>query len=261
MKLSHSGISTYFLCPRQFKHKYIDKRVPVYEDDALELVYGKVFHKGLETGDITVFEHSGLSEIWKTIGAVVLECYFLHYADQDIKISERERPWNNNGIRGVLDGTGQDQEKKWFILETKTTKALVGDPDHDYWKRKELDQQVSIYLWANRGYEYVLYDVVRRPPMRLKARESMEDFRERVFQYVLENKYDMFVRKKFYRTKEQLVEMGCDLVDVEDLIATGKFPKNTANCFAHRRRCVYIGVCKLECKLSDNKLFKAKKDV
>ena len=72
-------------------------------------------------------------------------------------------------VAGRIDGIVQVEDGRLAVLEHKTTSDSL-DPDSDYWRRLQLDHQITLYVWAARqlGYqiETVLYDVIRKPSIR-----------------------------------------------------------------------------------------------
>jgi citrate lyase gamma subunit len=70
---------------------------------------------------------------------------------------------------GKIDGIVRLEDGRLAVLEHK----FISDPldqDGDYWRRLQIDSQISLYVWAARqlGHEVetVLYDVVRKPTIR-----------------------------------------------------------------------------------------------
>lgn len=72
----------------------------------------------------------------------------------------------NFRLAGKIDKIVRLRDGRLAVMEHKTAKADLA-PHSNYWKRLEIDQQISIYMIAARtiGYpvETVLYDVIRKP--------------------------------------------------------------------------------------------------
>jgi len=75
----------------------------------------------------------------------------------------------NWALAGKIDGIVKLEDGRLAVLEHK----LVSDPldlDGDFWRRLQLDHQITLYVYVARqlGYavETVLYDVVRKPTIR-----------------------------------------------------------------------------------------------
>jgi len=72
-------------------------------------------------------------------------------------------------LAGKIDGIVTLDDGRLAVLEHKFISDAI-DQDSDYWRRLQLDSQISLYVYAARqlGYdvETVLYDVVRKPTIR-----------------------------------------------------------------------------------------------
>jgi hypothetical protein len=72
-------------------------------------------------------------------------------------------------LAGKIDGIVQLEDGRLAVLEHKTTSEDLTS-DSDFWRRLQIDSQVSIYVTAARrcGYDVatVVYDVVRKPSIR-----------------------------------------------------------------------------------------------
>jgi len=75
-------------------------------------------------------------------------------------------------LGGKIDGIVELEDGRLAVLEHKTTSEDLA-PDSDYWRRLQIDQQISIYVLAARelGYDVstVLYDVIRKPTIKPTA--------------------------------------------------------------------------------------------
>ncbi len=172
---------------------------------------------------------------------------------------------------------------KTFLMEHKTAGEDIEDPAAPYWRRLEIDAQVSGYVLANwqmgLKLDGTLYDVVRKPGIRPKKIAKAERTRcltvgtycgfgitatdklylaqceeenERLFELRLiaelaENPNRYFARKTIYRMDAQILEHANELWDVADEIRlarlTDKHYRNTGSCVQWNRPCEYLGIC------------------
>lgn len=79
---------------------------------------------------------------------------------------------------GKIDGIVQLVDQRLAVYELKTTGDDIG-PDSVYWKRLEIDHQISLYMLAAResGFEVetVIYDVIRKPGIAPKQVPILDD--------------------------------------------------------------------------------------
>ena len=81
-------------------------------------------------------------------------------------------------VQGAIDGVFDDSKEQLWQFESKTKSVIDEDEIMD---TLPLDTQCLLYLWAlkqltGRMPRGVLYNVVRRPGLRLSAKESINDF-------------------------------------------------------------------------------------
>lgn len=249
---SNSSLACFLLCPRKYKHKYLDARVPVQADDTYDLRFGSEFHDHLQHR--TVPEHTSYHNVRM---AVLLEGYRHNFADH--ASIRREVDWMTGGLRGYFDGVGNG-----YLVEDKTTSSTSLSR---YWDRKVLDMQVSLYLWAAEKCgikaDYVDYRVTRRPPGKPKSNEGLPEYYERYRAHCVKHQDGIFQAMRFERTPEQREMFSTSLDQNMQLIAhcekTGAFPQNTNSCYAYNRFCEYLPVCSSETKISNSNLYTDRK--
>ncbi len=171
MKVSHSQLATWRRCPREWSYRYIDKRVS--RTPTKSLVIGKSVHEALAA------YHSG--QPWMLSDPAMralLVAYAARWVDAPERVTEVDVEFSfqlSEGIEmvGELDAIGVSGEKK-FLMEHKTTSEDIS-PGSAYWRKIfYVDAQVSTYLHAARalGIEEVIYDVLRKPALRLGKKET-----------------------------------------------------------------------------------------
>ena len=190
---------------------------------------------------------------------VVLQIYF-DYWKKDIKILKWEKlegefkiPYQlkdgrNTFIRGKMDGTFR--RNGLFLFETKF-KSMINE--ENIIDTLGIDMQVMVYLWAL-GKEYklspsgVLYNVIRRPGLRLGKTETLPQFGKRIEKDILRRTDFYFYRFEIATDKEDLAKWS---VEFEQMLTdflnwwenkAGHY-KNTGNCVNKYGRCNFLGAC------------------
>lgn len=155
-------------------------------------------------------------------------------------------------IDGVVSYRGRE-----LLLEHKTTSEDITDPNAPYFRRLEIDAQVSGYMlahWqAGRKLDGTLYDVVRKPGIRPKQVsrggriETPEEFCERLTADTLERPDFYYARTTIYRQDHQLLEFARELWEVADEIRQARVYdrhyRNSGSCMMFNRPCEYLGLC------------------
>lgn len=281
MEYSHTRLQTYLTCPRSFKHYYLVKartrKRPLY------FVLGEAIHKYIEmyyrTKDIALAKRQ-VEMIYKAVDTALLnreeihdlevdrntalgiaEAYPLFYKSDfdEFKNFLTEQKFSipltgNDTYGGILDALLQDQAGAWWILETKTTSAQAINAD--YFEKVKIDSQVAGYMEGAKQIlgEYpagVIYNVIKKPSIRLKNGESLADFQRRIF-----HEYTKMAVEKNYFMRQQLMvathRLESWLNDTKQLTASiseavakksSFWPMNTGACQAKFGSCAYLPAC------------------
>lgn len=111
------------------------------------------------------------SELWAEKLRRLFAAQEWYWKDQPLQIVEPEKRFRVKigGItfEGKVDGILTDDAGRRGLLERKTTADAV-DAESDYWKRLRMDVQVGIYGLAFERPAFIVYDVVRKPGIKLK---------------------------------------------------------------------------------------------
>ncbi len=250
MKHSNSSVSTYFRCPREYKHKYIDKRVA--PESTYEMEFGSAFHEHLEKGT-----EPELDNYTNVRMHVMLLGYRATYSDDPLL--QREIPWEHEDEHGIFDGVGDG-----YLIEDKTTKNTIGEY---YWARKVLDSQVNLYLWAayhlGLNAKHMRYRVTRHAPLKHRPAEDFYIYHERYMKHLKKYQHGVFVEQIMYQDEAARHRFELSRAQAKHLIghstAAGSFPQNTNSCFAFNRSCMYLPVCTGETTIEDNNLYSIRK--
>ena len=255
---SHSSVTTYTLCPRKYKFRYIDGYEPA--ETAKQLRVGKEWGSALETGSVA---GDTLSEHDRKVLELTYACYVRMWGDQDDGM-QREVPFELPEFRGYFDGLHHEQGR---LQESKFTKSWIRP---EYWEVKEFDQQCMLYMYAARraGHKvtHITYDVTRntvmKPPLKMRrGRETTEEYLERLEEWIYNNRYDVFQRRDLTWTDSQLEENYENMRAIIGGIPIEPdwFPQHKVNCMAFGNPCEYLGVCTGEADLADPELYKIRK--
>lgn len=202
--LTHSAESTFKTCQRRFFLRYKLGLVPSHDSDALRI--GSAFHLGLEHAKAGADE----AAIEKAVRGAYADHECPPWLEADEFAVEEEtavamclawhRRWKDDLIidyvameqsfdlpivnpatgrqaarvrnRGKIDGIARLPDGRLALVEHKTTGEAI-DPGSDYWRRLQLDSQISRYFRAAQAIGFAVdttvYDVTRKPQIRPKA--------------------------------------------------------------------------------------------
>jgi hypothetical protein len=156
-------------------------------------------------------------------------------------------------IMGFIDGvyTEQDGDGNTYAVENKTPGRL----DPDYFVQARLDYQILTYAKAVKELtgEYprgVMYDVLLKPAIRLKVKESKRQFQERSYQEYMKNPSKYLVRDTIWLSPKQIEDGWKQLQFFTKLLEayakrfdTKPWPKNTVSCISKYGSCRFIDIC------------------
>lgn len=209
--LTHSRMQAFKLCRKKHYWAYeLGLRRVV---DAKALRMGSAGHEGLDaykkTGSLEAAIHAvsdmyaglpeGIEQYDWDIERETVEClvagYVWRWQDFQFEVLESEQAFNiplrnpstNRSstiwqLAGKIDGIIKIDNRN-LILEHKFISDDIS-PDSDYWRRLQIDTQITIYTHAARelGYEpeSVLYDVIRKPTIKPSAVPVLDDNGDKV---------------------------------------------------------------------------------
>lgn len=162
-------------------------------------------------------------------------------------------------VAGKIDAVYELQSGEVAVVENKTTREDIG-PNSDYWRRLNIDRQISWYILGARELGFpattVVYDAARVPGLRPRllsrkkdgdgARESVEQYAERVMA-------DIGARPDWYYARHEIPRLDSDIAEAKDEMGQwhrilrehrrrGLWPRNTDACMRWGR-CPYFGPC------------------
>ena len=155
---------------------------------------------------------------------------------------------------GEIDMLVQDIAGDWWVFETKTASAMALGAD--FIDRVKIDWQVTGYLVAAKSIigvrpRGVLYNIIKKPGIRLKKGETKQAFTRRVFEeYTLHaQEKNYFQRHEFRLAPEQIDEWKKQILQIGKEIADRHQNKDsvwlqsTNACIGKYGSCVYLSAC------------------
>ena len=117
-------------------------------------------------------------------------------------------------LAGKIDGIVRLSDGRIAIIEYKTSGEDVS-PESAYWLRLRYDGQISMYVLAARaiGYdvETVLYDVTRKPTIRLRKDETPAQYGRRLLDDIGKRPDHYLARREIPRLEPDLVRFQSEL--------------------------------------------------
>lgn len=278
ISLSYSSIDTFQSCQRKYYYSRVlrvqPKKRPTY------FVVGEAIHAFLEQHYKGMPNPSGaIDEVFKKVSTSLMDADQVHYLACDLAMSKGiagaypkfyeqdfhtytkfvpEQKFELNfgpfNYTGFLDMLMQDAAGDWWILETKTVSAQT--MSDDYLQRVKIDWQVTGYMYAARKILGVLprgvvYNVIKKPGIRLKKGETKSTFQTRV-----RDEYSKFAHEKGYFTraevligmgqlkmwKSEVMQVGADIVSRHES-KKQQWPMSTGACIGKYGSCQYLPAC------------------
>jgi hypothetical protein len=211
---------------------------------ATPLRFGSGFHHGLElhnagleaevavqkAADYSVCPDWAEPTAWSVEGETLralLSGHFWRYSQDDLRFLAAEQTFEMPLIHpatgavkrhcclaGKFDAIVQLPDGRLAVLEYKTAGEDIG-PDSPYWLRLRWDGQISLYILAARSLGYdvaaVLYDVTRKPTIRLRQKERPEEYGKRLLADVGERPDHYYQRRELPCLEDQLAEFQVEL--------------------------------------------------
>jgi hypothetical protein len=224
--LTATRMNCLLACPRKHYWRY---EVGLRRDtDATALRFGSAWHDAMEArwqgqayDDALATALKPDYQLDETLVATIaglLAGYYARWASDPVKEVHPEVEFRQplRGSRsfdcgGKIDGLGVMEDGRLALVEHKTTAADLS-PDSDYWLRLRSNPQVMQYILAARALGWdvsiVLYDVTRKPSIRLRQYESPDAYADRL-------KQDTQDRPDFYFVRREVPILEDDLAEFE----------------------------------------------
>lgn len=249
---SHSRINCFKTCPKLFEYKYIQKLVPLM-DDTKHLSMGKAFHVGIEKcSSDAALEYMEQDEYFMSEEGETDKVIVLAMVDAFLQKFPEAKTWEHelyltgnmvkdNDFQLYIDGL-EKHDDGYYIIELKTASRI----DETYINKLDFNDQISRYYYIaeQNGYKIkgIKYYVVKKPQLRQKQSESVEQFRQRLVERIMEE--DSIYYAEINRTPEQIKECIDDTkYDIETIEKTTRYTKNLTACSCYGN-CPYINLCR-----------------
>jgi hypothetical protein len=117
-------------------------------------------------------------------------------------------------LAGKIDAIVRLSDGRLAVLEYKTAGEDIS-PEAEYWQRLRCDAQISVYVLAARAIGHdvatVLYDVTRKPTIRLRQNETPDQYGQRLLADIGERPDYYFQRREIPRLEDDLAECQAEL--------------------------------------------------
>jgi hypothetical protein len=270
--VTQSELSTFSRCEERHNLRYNKLLVPFQEHPALKM--GSAFHAGIEyqSVDAALERLRGPDPMWSlfegpaavvreaTVSAMVAgalarwdvwpEVHELGFSLPLINPATG-RMSRRHSLQGVIDGVWQFTHPDYggdVVLGEWKTAAQVSD---EYMQRLEIDFQVSTYLWAasrhyGRPVRRVIYRVVKKPTIRQKKTEELDDYVDRLKRDYMERPEHYYFETVVERTDEQLSNWAEQAWATHQRILqirNGAIAIRSTQSCLNRGRCPYFDLC------------------
>ncbi len=257
-------------CPR--KHYWRYEVGLKRETDAAALRFGSAWHQAMEARWQNLPYEVALAKALatdrtldeSTVATVagLLAGYYRRWEDDPVKELHPEVEFRHplRGSRsfdcaGKIDGLGVLHDGRLALVEHKTTSADIG-PDSDYWLRLRANPQVLQYVLAawSLGWDLgiVIYDVTRKPSIRVRKDESPEEYSERLTADTANRPDFYFARREVPILEDDLAEFQVQRLELSRLIlnfrAAGRKTRSPEQAWPRH-------LTEMHCKLCDYSSF------
>jgi len=296
-QLTNSSLSVFRDCPRKYLYSYMMGRRRLAAAAPLE--FGRAWHRLMEpwwmgTGDVK----AAMVEAAKTVAvdqapklAAMMACYravlpngtqardefkvlAVEQTFENFRITNPDtgRPMADYALAGKVDGLLEDRDGGKWVLEHKTTSDdIVGFGP--YWQRLSIDLQIAYYMLAT-GAKGVLYDVARKPAIKLCGKDEKEAakmgispadaYQQRCIEAIQADPDAYFQLRPVVKTADDLVEAQSDLWNHAHMLSEcekiNRWPRNSNACRGFFGTCEFLDVCTGQARIDDDTLYRTKHD-
>lgn len=248
--VSHSQLATWRRCPREWHYRYQLERAP-RAPAAPALLAGKAIHAALGA-----YHRGEPYEVEDVMHRAMMRGYVARWGDEP-RATRTDIPFKVDlgdgiSVRGEFDGLGDG-----FVIEHKTSSEDIS-PGSAYWRKVlQVDAQVATYLHAaqSMGIDRIVYDVLRKPALRLGKKETPEAFETRICEDIAARPDHYYQRATVVRLEAEREEYVSDVRGTVFLMRTGATPRNVDSCQKWGRDCDFFGVCTGEVSINDDSKF------
>lgn len=264
--LSHSSLNSQLACHQRYAYEYVDKIEPISKSAGRRL--GGAFAKALEAGDpevgVKMLEEGTIALTQEDEDQLRTDCAIVRAAATAYLAKYGTSARREFGYRVRLRNPHTGAYSRTFDLEgyadglvdhgasfTLVEDKFVGQMQAVAIKRLKLDRQLALEcygIWRATGIPvtHVDYRFTRKPSIKQKKGETVDEFCERV-------EGDYVERPEFYLLEEPLERTATDLVRIEaelwqwaqqrrDASKARIYPRNSSHCHDYGG-CPFLPLC------------------
>ena len=247
MKISSTKVKCYKACKRLYYLKYVEGLEYTQSIETLET--GKNYHACIEEmynrgGWFNVTEDPKIDAMAMAYQKYIYPQFHCKYVEQWF-----EYPLNKeHTLVGRFDAIADDG----CVAEHKSTSS---DVDDEYIYNLQWDEQILNYMLAS-GRNEMYYTVCKKPTIRQKMNETLEEFFERCIAWYDEDTEHKIRVIKVTRSAKEIDEQKyallriCEVIEKDELsekFAVGSkssyFYRNPSHCTCYGRRCEFAQIC------------------
>lgn len=155
-------------------------------------------------------------------------------------------------LAGKLDVRLRDGHGRSVLMDHKTTSEDISDADAMYWRQLIVESQPSHYMlleWQNgRKVDACVWDVVRKPAIRQKQTETLDDYEARLADDCTTVRPDWYFRRReIPRLDSDLAEYAGEVwqhaEEIRLAVAGDRHPRSSGACIKFHTPCKYLGIC------------------
>lgn len=241
--LTSTRLTTLRACPRRHYLRYELGLARVRQEAARR--FGSAYHGAMERRnsgvglvDVATEARAGYATCpdWADATDWAVECetlaqllagYFWRYENDNLDVLAAERSFEipltnpDSGkpsraflLAGKIDAIVKLPDGRLAVLEYKTAGEDISS-DSEYWLRLRCDGQISLYVIAARALGFdvatVLYDVTRKPTIRLRQNETPEQYGKRLLDDIGERPDFYYARREVPRLEDDLAEYRAEV--------------------------------------------------
>jgi hypothetical protein len=266
---THSNISMFLECPSKYFFRNIEKIVPLIKSKALSV--GSIFHDAIDRYNKCVVNKVDENTLKTVLAFVGEQCpkydgivdsnddvmiqgmvngfvrYFAEHSKYKIIETEQvfDLPHSSTCHRcGKIDARLHDEHGQLFLGEWKSCSKLT-----DCITKIRCNNQGNHYLWAfeNDKPKGVVFRIVRKSQLRQKQKESLGEFRQRIFDDYISRPVDNFYEEVYWLNQNMLKRWKheFDLINcrIESTIKDNTWYRNCGACSRFGGLCGYHDIC------------------
>lgn len=241
--LTNTAMTTFRLCPRKYWLRYVLRLCRIRK--AVALRFGELYHRALEAfrkgmsaeeAIALVLTQYAVCPDWADAASWAVERetlrqllagHFWRYSQDNVQYVAVEltfqmplvdpatgKPSSMFILSGKIDAIVLLPDGRLCLLEYKTASDDLS-AESDFWPRLRCDSQLSTYMLAARSMGHdvqtVLFDVCRKPTIRLRQKETPDQFSRRLYEDINSRPEFYYQRREIPRPEDELAQFRAEL--------------------------------------------------